>query len=202
MKAILIVSLVIVFLLTPLFLMLFLNQPIFYFEYKSIEMQVFTQEEYLSYTKQIIQYIFNDKGEIEVRDALGSKIEGFFSSDEIQHMIDVKKIFRAAFILYVFSVALCFLLRRRVKKEIINFASSISLIFLGFLLIAALTNFDQAFTVFHRIFFRNELWLLPEDSSLIRLLPEKVFFDLALIWFSSSTLISLLAKVKSRKLTF
>jgi len=202
LKAILIVSLVIVFLLTPLFLMLFLNQPIFYLEYKSIKMQVFTQEEYLSYTKQIIQYIFNDKGEIEVRDALGSKIEGFFSSDEIQHMIDVKKIFRAAFILYVFSVALCFLLRRRVKKEIINFASSISLIFLGFLLIAALTNFDQAFTVFHRIFFRNELWLLPEDSSLIRLLPEKVFFDLALIWFSSSTLISLLAKVKSRKLTF
>lgn len=45
----------------------------------------------------------------------------------------------------------------------------------GFALFAAL-NFDAAFTLFHRLLFRNDLWLLnPATDLLIRICPESMF---------------------------
>lgn len=48
------------------------------------------------------------------------------------------------------------------------------LILLGFLL-----SFDVAFTVFHRIFFEGDTWLFLPTDTLIRLYPEKFWFDAA-----------------------
>lgn len=42
------------------------------------------------------------------------------------------------------------------------------------------SNFNQAFTTFHHLFFSNDLWLLnPNKDWLIRLLPEEFFLDMA-----------------------
>lgn len=47
------------------------------------------------------------------------------------------------------------------------------------------SNFNQAFTAFHHLFFSNDLWLLdPEKDWLIRLLPEGFFFDMAAAVFT------------------
>lgn len=36
--------------------------------------------------------------------------------------------------------------------------------------------FNQLFTLFHRVLFRNDLWLLPAESPLLRLFPTDFFF--------------------------
>ena len=42
-------------------------------------------------------------------------------------------------------------------------------------------DFNTAFTVFHEIFFTNDLWLFdPAEDYMIRMLPEVFFYDMAL----------------------
>ena len=49
------------------------------------------------------------------------------------------------------------------------------------LMLWALANFDGFFVTFHRIAFRNDLWLLdPRTDLLIRLMPSALFMDLGL----------------------
>ena len=48
--------------------------------------------------------------------------------------------------------------------------------------IAAAVDFTRAFTIFHKIFFDNDLWILyPEQDNLINIMQEDVFSDAA-IW--------------------
>jgi integral membrane protein (TIGR01906 family) len=51
----------------------------------------------------------------------------------------------------------------------------------GLLLFLIARDFTAAFTVFHEIFFRNDLWILdPRTSLLIQIVPEPFFMDIAL----------------------
>ena len=46
---------------------------------------------------------------------------------------------------------------------------------------ALIVDFNTAFTVFHEIFFTNDLWLFdPAEDYMIRMLPEGFFYDMAL----------------------
>lgn len=59
-------------------------------------------------------------------------------------------------------------------------------ILLGFLL-----SFDTAFTLFHRLFFEGDTWLFLPTDTLIRLYPEKFWFDAA-VWIGGLTLLEAL----------
>ena len=49
------------------------------------------------------------------------------------------------------------------------------------LLLWAAVSFDGLFLTFHRVAFRNDLWLLdPRTDLLIRLMPSALFMDLGL----------------------
>jgi len=60
-------------------------------------------------------------------------------------------------------------------------------ILLGFLL-----SFDAAFTLFHRLFFEGDTWLFLPTDTLIRLYPEKFWFDAA-VWIGGLTLLEAIA---------
>jgi integral membrane protein (TIGR01906 family) len=54
-------------------------------------------------------------------------------------------------------------------------------------------DFTQVFTVFHHIFFDNDLWILyPDRDNLINIMQEDVFSDAAMwiagIWLAASAL--------------
>ena len=50
------------------------------------------------------------------------------------------------------------------------------LIPLGLFALFAALHFDRAFTLFHRVLFRNDLWQLdPKTDLLIRICPESMF---------------------------
>ncbi len=48
-----------------------------------------------------------------------------------------------------------------------------------FLAVAFTVNFTQCFTIFHEIFFDNDLWMFnPSEDYMIRMLPEGFFSDM------------------------
>lgn len=53
--------------------------------------------------------------------------------------------------------------------------------FLAVLGIAVARDFNAVFTLFHEIFFDNDLWMFdPAEDYMIRMLPEGLFFDFVL----------------------
>ncbi len=61
-----------------------------------------------------------------------------------------------------------------------------------------LFNFNNVFNYFHLISFNNNYWLLnPEADNLIKMFPEKIFFDLARTAILYSFILSLIILIFS-----
>ena len=113
-----------------------------------------------------------------------------FNQREIDHMLDVQNLFIGGRILTGISLLILlligayFLINPRSFKltyfKIMR--NSIVLILLTAVLILgfAALDFNTAFTIFHEIFFTNDLWILSSTDMLIIMLPEALFFRLAL----------------------
>ena len=68
---------------------------------------------------------------------------------------------------------------RRTARRIAWLAPLILLIPLGAFAVWAAVDFDGAFTLFHRLLFTNDLWLLdPRTDLLIRICPESMFMSM------------------------
>lgn len=121
----------------------------------------------------------------------------YFNDEEIQHMEDVKFLFRYGFIikyisLALFLVAIIGLLLLGESNKIaytIFYGNLIWWIFMLILFFLTTMDFNKYFTYFHMIFFDNDLWLLdPEKDLLIQMLPEEFFigiFNRILLFFVS-----------------
>lgn len=75
-----------------------------------------------------------------------------------------------------------YLLQDRKKARRVAWLSPLILLLpLGAFAIWAAIDFDGAFTFFHRLLFRNDLWLLdPRTDLLIRICPESMFMAMGL----------------------
>jgi integral membrane protein (TIGR01906 family) len=114
-----------------------------------------------------------------------------FMTIEIDHMVDVRSLFGlartvrgAALGLALAGAAALWVLDRRggwarLARGLITGAA---VFLLGWAALAAFAviDFNAFWTLFHETLFTNELWLLPEDSLLIQMLPESLFRTLAL----------------------
>ncbi len=126
-----------------------------------------------------------------------------FNEREIRHMQDVYVLqgaaFRVGLILALallgawaclwFSPATRPLAWRSLEWGGLLTLGLVLVILLGFLL-----RFDVAFTGFHRIFFEGETWIFPPTDTLIRLYPEKFWFD-AVMWIGGLTLLEAAAVI-------
>ncbi|MDR1704380.1 MAG: TIGR01906 family membrane protein [Clostridiales bacterium] len=118
----------------------------------------------------------------------------FFNEKEISHMIDVELLF--AWGLTIKNIALFALLASLVYFILTHLLlkscslrtmfgwwrgfSAGTLALLAALGIIIALNFQRAFTIFHEIFFNNDLWLLnPRTDLLINMLPNQFFQDIA-----------------------
>ena len=109
--------------------------------------------------------------------------KGLFSEQARVHMADCVPLFRLArtvglvgFGIAFAALGLCFVFRSLRHIGLGLLAGT------GILLLAALAlgvwgliDFDGLFTLFHRTFFANDLWLFPPDDLLIRLMPLPFF---------------------------
>lgn len=112
-----------------------------------------------------------------------------FSARELQHMVDVKTVTQGAFFVLAAAliiVPLCALYLWRTDRRnqlmdallrgaIFTLGGIVSVIF------GAVVAWDMFFSLFHRLFFADGTWVFYTSDTLIRLYPEKFWFDTALI---------------------
>lgn len=133
---------------------------------------------YLNYRYDTLQYQFEDGTDA-------------FRQTEIDHMVDVKNLYTnlriAAGISLILAVILSVNLYRRDQKE---FWLTYKNMFIGpmfFVMFVGgyvLIDFGTAFTVFHKIFFTNDDWILYSTDTLILILPSNFWMVSGLIILS------------------
>lgn len=135
----------------------------------------------------------------------------FFNEKEVAHMSDVYNTNRNFSYLFYISLTIITILVLSLfysKDYKIIFdaffkGSILTLSIILLLLIVFTLNFTGAFTIFHEVFFDNELWKLnPEYDKMIIMFPEGFFFDSVIAVVIRSSIIAallLLAIIIKRK---
>ncbi len=114
--------------------------------------------------------------------------QDFFNGQDRFHMGEVKELFLGGLRLrgYLLAAAVLILLLLIVWKtdmgRVLPRAYLISLGGFGALTVILgslfASNFNKYFTIFHEIFFDNDLWIFdPAEDYMIRMLPEGFFYD-------------------------
>ncbi len=141
---------------------------------------------------ELMDYLHDDRGNLEnIVTEVDGQQKDFFSEREKQHMADCKVIFDSAFrfrtlcafvfvgITLIMIFAKIFDIRQFIKIcGVISIAIILAAVVIA---IAAAIDFDACFTMFHKLFFDNDLWLLdPKTDLIINVLVEDFFADMAL----------------------
>lgn len=108
------------------------------------------------------------------------------SAAGIQHFVEVKYLMQANFILTIFGLIFLGWNYKSINqigvKNLQSQLSKLAVYFPLLLLFLMVIAFDQIFLLFHKVFFRNDLWLFdPLVDPIILVLPENLF----LIYFVS-----------------
>lgn len=143
-------------------------------------------------TEKLLLYLDNKRDDLDFKASFNYGEEEFFSYRDKLHMIDVKELFVGGHIFRNISfayVALYILLllrkkpfnnqlRKLARQGIMVSIAGIAPVIM--LIILMKIDFYKYFTVFHEIFFTNDLWLLdPATDRLINIFPQDFFTDMA-----------------------
>lgn len=141
-----------------------------------------------SVVNEILSYLRGERADFDIKartDQSGKPVS-IFNEQEMVHMDDVRDLLNQALALrnlgiILFLIAFLCLLKWDPMAIIkgLFYGSVISLvIILGIGLLFA-TRFDQTFTLFHQLFFSNDLWIMnPKTDLLIWIVPGPFFFNL------------------------
>ncbi len=151
-----------------------------------------TMEDLLQVTDEMMAYLQGNREDLHVMTVIGGESREFFNAREIAHMEDVRDLFLKGLlvrrVMAVLAVVLTVFITVRRKKDVIYILARSFQAVTAIMAAAALvlgivisTDFTKYFTIFHEIFFDNDLWLLnPSTDLLINIVPEPFFVDTAL----------------------
>ena len=170
---------------------------------------------------QIKDYFKNDKEKIEISlQQPGMQIFNLFNQREIDHMVDVKNLIQTTLLFEKIGTAIliiCLIMLIYIEKfkkidEIIRNIIIKSFLlwgsFLSIIIVGMIVNFNYTFIIFHRLLFRNDLWILnPKTDFLLILFPQRFFLEIAIgilgLFFLINILVLITIKIiKSRFLKF
>jgi len=128
-----------------------------------------------------------------------------FNQKEIDHMVDVKNLVKTTLLfekisLFFIFFSIVIISYKNGFKKLFNFIFNIVykslLLWRGIFLIILLgiiINFNATFILFHKIFFRNDLWILdPRTDYLLIMFPERFFLEVCLAILIVFVIINLL----------
>lgn len=159
-------------------------------------------------TEDMLEYCI---GRLDTLDNSMATIDGvtapFYTDREKAHLADCRELFqkgiRARIIALLLMVALAvYIYVHNGKKKAAALLASGYLKSLGFIAVLAaviavlcIIDFTKVFTVFHHIFFDNDLWILyPDQDNLINIMQEQVFSDAAMwiagIWLAAAAVVA------------
>lgn len=173
----------------------------------------FTTADRLKWSKVSIDYLLNDEGISWL--AAHNLPDGnpLFNDRELSHMLDVKILIKAALFAWlligIFLFVMCFvfmaLKSTALYWQAVSWGGWISVGLVVAILVAVAVNFDQLFTLFHRIFFRGDTWLFYTSDNLIRLFPmefwSNCFIAIGVITTTLGLLLGFLGNRYQRKIT-
>ena len=143
-------------------------------------------EDVMEVTEYMLAYLIGEEEELSIVTDVDGQTQDFFNEQDRLHMLDVKNLFLGGlklrtYLLIAVAVLLIVLLVKKadLKEVIVNAYGTAFKIFLGillFLAVAFTVDFTACFTIFHEIFFTNDLWLFDAATDyMIRMLPEGFF---------------------------
>ncbi len=108
------------------------------------------------------------------------------SESGLQHFIEVKNIFTSFYYLAAFTliIAVIIIVYKKKKGDFSYLlVSSITAVVLPLLIAFFMAlDFDRAFLLFHKLFFKNDYWLFdPATDPVIMMLPDSFFLHCALL---------------------
>lgn len=139
-----------------------------------------TNDELINNTTNLLEYLTN-KAELNTT---------WFSEKDILHMKDVRVLYNVSFNLMIFFIIIFILSTILIALVYKNYAmfyitktfnkTSLAFILLVIVLASIISyNFTSFWIKFHQLLFANDLWLLsPEESNLIKMVPEQFFISL------------------------
>ena len=147
-----------------------------------------SSEDYRKSMNILLDYLQENRDDINVRVTYKGEEISMFNEKEYTHMIDVRNLYRSAGLVAkccgVLGIILLLIIFFDNKGQFLEiFATSylrmmmVSLVFITFIVLYAITDFTDFWTRFHHVFFNNDLWLLDARTDfMIRMLPQELFF--------------------------
>lgn len=139
----------------------------------------------------LADYLKGKRQDINITADVHGNSREVFNDKEKYHMVDVRNIFDLVRSLTPVSVILFIVCAFASIKTFGKKTFNMGILLIGIVppvlvvvpVIAALVDFHRVFTLFHELFFTNDLWLLdPRTDILIQMLPQPFFESTALLW--------------------
>lgn len=136
------------------------------------------------------------------------KLSDFAMSENgMVHFADVRVIFQGLYIiviLFVIALGIFLVIKHHDKDKAVlsmfNKGVNLALIVFGLLIVSITVNFSATFTMFHKIFFRNDYWIFDyRTDPVILALPEELFLILSVMIISILLIACILVKVLYHK---
>lgn len=171
------------------------NEPYFEWHYSNrgvTERTEMSLEDLMVVTVEMLDYLEGDRPNLDMTSTIGGEMEEVFGEREKAHMVDVRDLyldFRSLRRLSSGLVVLILLLGWFFSKESlyhvlnrVKYTVPALLLVVGAVGGLFATDFNKYFTIFHEIFFDNDLWLLnPKTDILINMVPEAYFYSIVMI---------------------
>ena len=190
-------------------------RPLYKLEYDKYNICVqlnMAGDDLMAVTDHMLRYLRGKEYDLSFTTVVDGQTRDFFNGREKDHMSDVRALFINGFTLrniaaasWLATLVLMIILKCRPVRTL----TLVYQIFLGsFMALTGLAaflvsrDFNASFTVFHRIFLRNDLWILdPSADLLVNIVPEGFFSDIALcvgLIFASLCLLVMIASAVAR----
>ena len=142
-------------------------------------------------TDYMMAYLIGDREELSIVTEIEGKQQDFFNEQDRAHMADVKHLFLEGLKFRTICLAACvillsilFFMKADIRRVIPKAYTAALLVFLAVVIVLGVlfaSDFTKYFTIFHELFFTNDLWIFdPETDFMIRMLPEGFFYDMVI----------------------
>lgn len=161
-----------------------------YEELETYEYIGMSKEDLMNTTDVLLSYMRRERSDMVVMATIKGKHREVFNDKEKLHMIDVNALIKfadtfssVAYALFVLMLGYVFYKRDTSEWKSVGKAGLVAvtilfafmIVLVGFILI----DFNSFWTLFHKVFFTNDLWLLnPRTDVMIQMFPLEFFYKI------------------------
>ncbi len=160
-----------------------------YEKYNISENLAIEQKDLMDSTSKLLDYLRGNRKDLDFQTIVNGIEQEFFSARDKLHMVDVKNLFiigrniRNGILILLLFIIVMLKYNKTISFDLgkaLLMSSIAGVLPIALLIILINIDFYKYFTIFHEIFFTNDLWLLdPNADRLVNIFPEGFFSDIA-----------------------